>query len=129
MGGFSCAGTEKAVNKLKELAEKAGALQAKILKTSGGFHTELMQPAKDKLGAALDSMLPKMKPPTHTVYMNATAAAVKPGTPPKEICELLKKQLTSTVLWEPSVGPMKQIKAMMKRIDSKVWGSTSNVEV
>merc|ERR1711879_650172 len=85
----------------------------------------------------------KMKPPTHTVYMNATAAAVKPGTPPKEICELLKKQLTSTVLWEPSVrnmikagvtefyevGPMKQIKAMMKRIDSKVWGSTSNVEV
>mmetsp|Transcript_115558 Transcript_115558/g.236295 ORF Transcript_115558/g.236295 Transcript_115558/m.236295 type:complete len:533 (+) Transcript_115558:54-1652(+) len=141
--GFSCAGTEKAVLKLKDLAEKAGALQAKVLKTSGGFHTELMQPAKETLGKALDEMLPKMKPPNHTVYMNATAAAIKPGTPPKEIVELLKKQLTSTVLWEPSVrnmikagvqefyevGPMKQIKAMMKRIDSKVWGSTSNVEV
>jgi len=141
--GFSCAGTEKAVLKLKDLAEKAGALQAKVLKTSGGFHTELMNPAKEKLGAALDEMLPKMKPPTHTVYMNATASAIKPGAPPKEVVELLKKQLTSTVLWEPSVrnmikagvqefyevGPMKQIKAMMKRIDSKVWGSTQNVEV
>ncbi len=27
------------------------------------------------------------------------------------------------------VGPMKQIKAMMKRINPKVWGTTTNVEV
>eukprot|EP00408_Alexandrium_pacificum_P064743 CAMPEP_0171176476 /NCGR_PEP_ID=MMETSP0790-20130122/11755_1 /TAXON_ID=2925 /ORGANISM="Alexandrium catenella, Strain OF101" /LENGTH=69 /DNA_ID=CAMNT_0011641367 /DNA_START=6 /DNA_END=212 /DNA_ORIENTATION=- len=69
-----------------------------------------------------------MKPPKITVYMNTTAAPMKPGTPPKEIVELMKKQLTNAVLWEPSVkamiaegvtefyevGPMKQIKAMMK---------------
>jgi len=103
-----------------------------------------MNPAKEKVGKALDEMLPKMKPPTHTIYMNATAAGIKPGTPPKEIVDLLKKQLVSPVLWEPSVksmireegvsefyevGPMKQIKAMMKRIDSKTWGNTLNVEV
>jgi len=141
--GFSCAGTEKSILTLKELADKAGALQAKVLKTSGGFHTPLMKPAQDKLGKALDAMLPNMKPPRTTVYMNTTGGPIKPGTSPKEIIELMKKQLTSPVLWEPSVrgmikdgvsefyevGPMKQIKAMMKRIDSKIWGTTSNVEV
>merc|ERR1719433_1435542 len=134
---------EGAINALKELADKAGALQAKVLKTSGAFHTPLMQPAADKLGKALDDLLPNMKPPRIAVYMNATAAPVKPGTNPKEIVALMKKQLTSPVLWEPcvrnmikegvsefyEVGPMKQLKAMMKRIDSKVWGSTINVEI
>jgi len=141
--GFSCAGTEAAVLALKDLAEKAGALQAKVLKTSGGFHTPLMSPAKDRLGKALDAMLPKMSPPMHTIYMNANAKPLKPGTDPREIVETLKMQLTSPVLWEPSVremikagvtefyevGPMKQIKAMMKRIDSKVWSSTHSIEI
>mmetsp|Transcript_119889 Transcript_119889/g.350471 ORF Transcript_119889/g.350471 Transcript_119889/m.350471 type:complete len:494 (+) Transcript_119889:118-1599(+) len=141
--GFSVAGSEEAILTVKELADKAGALQAKVLKTSGGFHTPLMKPAQDTLSKALDDMLPSMKPPKISVYMNTSAAPVRPGTNPKEIIELMKKQLTSAVLWEPSVramikdgvtdfyevGPMKQIKAMMKRIDSKVWGSTVNVEV
>jgi len=141
--GFSVAGTEKSILALKELADKAGALQAKVLKTSGAFHTPLMKPAQEKLSKVLDELLPNMKPPRTTVYMNATASPMRPGTQPKEIVELLKKQLTSSVLWEPSVkamikegvsefyevGPMKQIKAMMKRIDSKVWGTTTNIEV
>merc|ERR1719254_65280 len=141
--GFSCAGTEASILKLKDLADKAGALQAKVLKTSGGFHTELMASAKEKLGTALDAMLPKMSPPIATVYMNATAQPISAGTSPKEIVEKLKMQLTNPVLWEPSVkamikagvtefyevGPMKQIKAMMKRIDAKVWGTTFNIEV
>merc|ERR1712066_820365 len=101
--GFSCAGTEAAILKLKDLTEKAGALQAKVLKTSGGFHTELMAPAMEKLGKELDAMLPKMKPPKSAVYLNATAMPVMAGTPPKEIVDKLKMQLTSPVLWEPSV--------------------------
>mmetsp|Transcript_21017 Transcript_21017/g.65608 ORF Transcript_21017/g.65608 Transcript_21017/m.65608 type:complete len:539 (-) Transcript_21017:129-1745(-) len=141
--GFSVAGTEASILALKDLADKAGALQAKVLKTSGGFHTPLMKPAQEKLGKALDELLPNMKPPRTTVFMNATAMPIKPGTNPKEIVELLKKSLVSPVLWEPSVkgmikdgvseffevGPMKQLKAMMKRIDSKVWNNTTNVEV
>merc|ERR1712151_541868 len=71
--GFSCAGTEPAVLKLKDLADKAGALQAKVLKTGGAFHTSLMGPAQEKLGKALDEMVPNMKPPRMTVYMNTTA--------------------------------------------------------
>jgi len=141
--GFSCAGTEKAINDLKDLAEKAGALQAKILKTSGAFHTPLMKSAQDKLSKALDNALPRMSSPSTTVYMNATAEPVGPDTDPKKICELLKKQLTNSVLWEAcvramikdgvkefyEVGPMKQIKAMMKRINAEVWKETHNVEV
>eukprot|EP00439_Symbiodinium_sp_Y106_P069543 s510_g11.t6 len=140
--GFSCAGTEKAINILKELAEKNGALQAKVLKTSGGFHTSLMEPAKQRLAKALDEMLPGMQPLKKTVYMNATAEPLMPGTAPQAVVDLLKKQLTSPVLWEPSMqkmleagltdfyecGPNKQIKAMMKRINAKAWGSTTNAD-
>merc|ERR1719188_159692 len=97
--GFSVAGNEEAIVKLKDLADKAGALQAKVLKTSGAFHTPLMKPAQEKLAKALDEVLPKLKPPRTTVYMNATAQPVKAGAAPKEIVELLKKQLTSPVLW------------------------------
>merc|ERR1711933_559573 len=57
--------------------------------------------AKKKFAKALDEMLPKMKPPTHTIYVNASlgmnlgtrsisATGIKPGTPPKEIVDLLK---------------------------------------
>ncbi|CAE6952936.1 MCAT [Symbiodinium sp. CCMP2592] len=141
--GFSIGGTEKAINMLKELAEKNGALQAKVLKTAGAFHTSLMQPAQDKLSAALEETLPNMKPPMHTVWMNASAQPIRPGTDPKEIVALLKRQLTNPVLWDDSmkailkegvnefyeVGPMKQIKAMMKRIDATAWKATTNVEV
>mmetsp|Transcript_26040 Transcript_26040/g.74559 ORF Transcript_26040/g.74559 Transcript_26040/m.74559 type:complete len:451 (+) Transcript_26040:6-1358(+) len=141
--GFAVGGTKKAIEALKPLVEAAGALQAKILKTSGAFHTPLMQPAQDKLAAALDELLPKMKSPMHTVWMNASAEPMRPGCKPEEIVVLLKKQLTNPVLWEPSVrkiiaegitefyecGPMKQIKAMMKRIDPNAWKQTTNIDV
>jgi len=141
--GFACAGTEKAVQTLEVLATQNGALQARLLKTSGAFHTKLMEPAKKELAAALDAMLPNMKPPTATVYMNATAEPCHVGTDPKIIVDLLKKQLTSPVLWEPSmraminagvseyfeVGPQKHLKAMMKRIDPKVFNSTTSLDI
>merc|ERR1712060_390946 len=65
--GFACAGTEKAVLLLKDAVDPI-ALQAKLLKTSGAFHTPLMQNAADKLGAALEDLKPKMSTPRCTVY-------------------------------------------------------------
>merc|ERR1719159_1365173 len=59
--GFSCAGTKKAIETLKGLAEQNGAMQARMLKTSGGFHTSLMAPAQKKLEVALTATLPNMK--------------------------------------------------------------------
>jgi len=142
--GFSVGGTKKAIEELKTLAEKdSDCMQAKILKTAGAFHTPLMQPAQTKLSQALDEALPKMKSPQHTIWMNVSAGPMHPGTDPKEIVELLQQQLTNSVLWEGSmknvlasgctefyeVGPMKQIKAMMKRIDLPSWKKTTNIEV
>ncbi|CAE8655755.1 unnamed protein product, partial [Polarella glacialis] len=113
------------------------------LKTSGAFHTSLMQPAQLKLVEALNRLLPKMKAPRCDIYMNVTGKKIKAGTPPSEFIDLLGKQLCSAVLWEPSVrlmikdgltefyevGPMKQLKAMMKRIDQETWKSTTNIDV
>merc|ERR1712146_296823 len=61
--GFSCAGDTAAVQKLEIKVKDAGALQAKMLKTSGAFHTPIMGPAREKLMAALASAKPSMKPP------------------------------------------------------------------
>lgn len=102
-----------------------------------------MQPAANKLGAKLDEIRPRMSPPSVAVFANATAAKIAPGTSPDVIVDLLKRQLTSSVLWEASVkamiadgvkefyevGPMKQLSAMMKRIDPSVWKSTKNIVV
>merc|ERR1712050_822320 len=130
--GYSVGGTEK-----------AGALQAKVLKTGGAFHTKLMQPAQDKLSQAIEETAPNMKSPKHTVWMNATAEPVRPGQDLADVVANMKTQLTNTVLWEDSVkemiaegctefyecGPMKQMKAMMKRIDAKMWKNMINIEV
>jgi [acyl-carrier-protein] S-malonyltransferase len=141
--GTSCGGTEKAINFLKDMAEKAGAMQAKVLKTAGAFHTPMMQPAADKLAEAIEEVKPNMKSPKHTVWMNATAEPLRPGCDVEDLCALMKQQLTNSVYWEQSVkqiideginefyevGPMKQIKAMMKRIDVAMWKKTTNIDV
>lgn len=141
--GFSVAGHKTCLEKLEPEAKKAGALQAKLLKTSGAFHTSLMQPAQVKLEKALKELEPKMKPPKCDIYMNVTGKVLKAGSPPKEIVKMLTEQLTSCVQWEPSMkgmisdgitdfyelGPMKQLKAMMKRIDNTAWTGMDNISV
>jgi len=141
--GFACAGTEKAIMHLQETTTKAGALKASLLKTSGAFHTSLMQPAADKLKKALNDLLPNMQPPKRRIYMNVTGKPLEAGTDPKEIVALLTQQLVSPVLWNPLIeraikdgitefyecGPQKQLKAMMKRIDPKVNNTTFTTEV
>lgn len=141
--GYSCAGHKAAVERLREKAEAAGALQAKMLKTSGAFHTDLMLPAKEKLLAALRDAQPRMSAPSCDIYMNVTGARIAAGTPPAEFVPLLASQLCSAVLWEPCIssmvgdgvkdfyecGPMKQLTAMMKRINQGVWKGMVSVEV
>lgn len=142
--GFSCAGNTEAIEKLqKNVLETPGCLQAKLLKTSGGFHTSLMAPAREKLLTALKEAEGEMQPPRCDVYANLTGRKIPAGTPPSEIIPMLADQLTSCVLWEPSVramigdgvtefyecGPMKQLKAMMKRIDAEAFKNTNSVDV
>jgi len=142
-GGFTVAGTKNTIYELCKLAMKARALQAKAIKTGGGFHTSLMAPAEEKLCAAIDACKDKMRPPRCSIYFNVSGKKVPSGTDPSSFHEMMKKQLTSEVLWEPTmkqmimdgvkdfyeVGPLKQLKAMMKRIDQDAFKRTENVSV
>lgn len=141
--GFTLAGTKECIDRLCVLAKDAGALQARTIKTGGAFHSTLMKPAEDELAAILDKMLPKMKPPRCAIYFNITGKKVNAGTEPSEFLDLMKQQLTSEVLWEHSikqmimdqvkdfyeVGPLKQLKSMIKRIDQDAFKRTENVAV
>merc|ERR1712039_1100345 len=141
--GFTCAGNKSAIERLCQLATAARALQARPIKTGGAFHSPLMAPAAERLAAAIDEALPKMKPPRCCIYFNLTGKKVTPGTDPKEFVDLMKKQLTGEVLWEQTVkqmimdqvkdfyetGPLKQIKSMIKRIDQDAFKRTENISV
>jgi len=141
--GFTVGGTKNTIDKLCQLAVKARALQARVVKVGGGFHTPLMAPAQQELSDAIDSMLPKMKPPRCAIYFNVNGKKVDAGTPPKEFADLMKRQLTNEVLWEPTikqmimdgvrdfyeVGPLKQLKSMIKRIDQDAFKRTENISV
>jgi len=142
--GFTCAGSREAVMQLQEKALKEpDCLQAKAVKTSGAFHTGFMMPAKKKLLRALVEAEPKMKSPKCEVYMNVTGKKILPGTSPAEIIDMLSVQMTSCVEWHTSMqgmiddnitefyecGPMKQLKAMMKRINPKAGESMTSVMV
>lgn len=139
--GFSVAGTEGAVGAMEGKASEAGALQAKLLKTSGAFHTPVMSGAKTHLLEQLEHVKGSMRQPRCKVYMNTIGKSIGPETPVQEIISLLGEHLVSPVMWEQcmqraieegctqffELGPSKQLKAMMKRIDAKVAEKMANV--
>merc|ERR1712054_679370 len=102
-----------------------------------------MKPAEEELSKAIDKALPKMKPPRCAIYFNLTGKKCPAGTDPKEFVQLMKDQMTHEVLWEPSikrmimdqvkdfyeVGPLKQLKSMIKRIDQDAFKRTENISV
>jgi [acyl-carrier-protein] S-malonyltransferase len=141
--GFTCAGTKGAIDELCKLAMSQKALQARVIKAGGAFHTKLMQPAQDELNKAIDDLVERMNPPKCAIYFNVTGKRVPAGADPATFVEFMKMQLTSEVLWEPTVkamimdgvkdffevGPLKQIKAMIKRIDADAFKRTENISV
>lgn len=141
--GYTCSGDRVAVEALKALAEEAGALQARFLKTSGAFHTKLMEPASLKLLKSLRAKVTDMNFPRVDLYMNVRGCAQRTGTDPRELNYDLAAQVASPVLWQQSIedmikngitefyecGPMKQLKAMMKRINQDAWENTYSVDV
>ncbi|KFF75099.1 ACP S-malonyltransferase [Chryseobacterium sp. P1-3] len=88
---------EEACVKLKE----AGAKRALLLPVNGAFHSPLMQPAQERLAAAIENT--KFRKATIPVYQNITTTAV---TNPDEIKQNLIDQLTGPVKWTQSVQNM-----------------------
>ncbi|MBF8457708.1 ACP S-malonyltransferase [Kaistella sp. G5-32] len=122
---------EMACEKLKE----AGAKRALMLPVNGAFHSPLMQPAQEKLSAAIQNT--KFRKAMIPVYQNITTTAV---LDPEEIKMNLIKQLTGPVKWTQSVqnmikdgatnfievGPGKTLQGLIKKINSEVTTSSAN---
>jgi len=135
--GRTCSGDLKVLEKACELVLAAGAKSAKMLNVSGAFHTPYMKSAQEALSKVLDEA--DISLPSIQVYSNVTA---KPYSSVEEIRTMLKRQLLEPVKWEQGTlaliqqghsqyvepGPGKQLKAMMRRIDSDAWGKTITLE-
>lgn len=121
---------EEACIKLKE----AGAKRALLLPVNGAFHSPLMQPAQERLAAAIENT--KFRKATIPVYQNITTTAV---TDPDQIKANLIAQLTGPVKWTQSVqnmikdgatnfvevGPGKTLQGLIKKIDSAVASASA----
>jgi [acyl-carrier-protein] S-malonyltransferase len=100
-GQIVIAGKIKAVEKAAELAKEKGARKAVMLPVSAPFHSTLMQPAAEKLGAELDKV--QVADAKIAVVANVTGQIVTEGS---IIRKLLVDQAASAVQWENCVAQM-----------------------
>jgi [acyl-carrier-protein] S-malonyltransferase len=128
-GNIVVSGTAAACRRLEEAAAAAGALKCVPLDVAGAFHTRLMQPAVERLTAALAET--PVRPPRIPVVSNVDA---RPHDDPDEIRRLLARQVIGVVEWQASVaamlamgvntiwevGPGRVLRGLMKRIDRSV---------
>lgn len=131
-GQLVISGETAAVENACAALKEAGAKRALILPVNGAFHSPLMQPAQDRLQAAIENT--KFRKATIPVYQNITTTAV---TNPEEIKTNLIAQLTGPVKWTQSVqnmikdgakqfvevGPGKTLQGLIKKIDAEVMAS------
>ena len=120
------------INAVQEAMGKAsdlGARMAKELNVSGAFHSPLMEPAKKRLSAELDTI--EINTAAMPVYANVTA---QPTTEADELRSNLKNQLDCPVKWHKTIdnmktagatemmeiGPGRVLQGLTRRIDKKL---------
>lgn len=118
-------GQKRAVEHAVEQSQLNGAKKAVMLSVSAPFHSSLMKPVKEKLGADLQKI--DFSAPAFPVVANVNAEAVTQGD---QIRPSLVNQVSSPVLWEQSmrkmlemgmdefleVGPGKVLSGLLRRI-------------
>lgn len=127
-GNTVVSGDKEACERVALIAVEAGAMKAITLAVAGAFHTPIMQPAVERLSAALETAT--IQTPRIPVISNVD---VQSHSDPEEIRSLLVQQLVSPVRWEASmrhlldegfdlfyeVGPGRVLRGLMKRIHRK----------
>jgi [acyl-carrier-protein] S-malonyltransferase len=128
-------GDKAAVERAVEIAKGRGAKRALMLPVSAPFHCALMQPAAERMRAALAEV--EVNRPAVPLVANVRAGAVED---PDEIRRLLVEQVTGTVRWRESVlwmagqgvtemveiGAGKALSGMAKRIDRSLGAVAVN---
>jgi len=134
-------GTAAAIQKALEIAEKKGAKRAIQLKVSGAFHSSLMKQAQADLVGAIQGI--KTNPLVAQFIPNVTGKVTGDTA---EICDLLGRQLVSSVCWTETmaqlskqglthlieVGPGKVLKGLAKSCEVplvvQTFGTNEDVE-
>ena len=136
-GQLVISGAIPAVETACEKLTEAGAKRALMLPVGGAFHSPLMEPAREKLAAAIEAT--EFNIPSCPVYQNVTAKAV---TAPSQIKQNLIAQLTAPVRWTQimqnmiaagctsatEVGPGRALQGMFKKVDRKFETSSAQIE-
>jgi [acyl-carrier-protein] S-malonyltransferase len=128
-GNIVISGANGACERAAELAQSRGAIKAVPLAVAGAFHTQIMQPAVQRLTEALAEVpLRRARIP---VISNTDA---RPHQDPEEIRRLLIQQVLHPVRWEDSmryllgdgfdqfyeVGPGRVLRGLLRRIDRSI---------
>ena len=136
--GYVVSATVEGLKFVKQRAMASGAADVKDLHVSGAFHSSLMSSAVPKLVAALEEIDVCM--PSIQVYSNLTGL---PYRNVSEIKQLLADQLTCPILWQHTVtnmiadsgpegffevGPGRQLRLTLKRIDRNAFRDCKNIE-
>lgn len=125
-GQLVISGSTEGIEKACVLAKEKGAKRALPLPVSGGFHSPMMEPARQELAEAIAAT--NFKTPICPVYQNVTTL---PSTDVAVIKENLIAQLTGPVKWTQSVqnmvtdgasvfiecGPGKVLQGLVKKIN------------
>ncbi len=128
-------GAQQAVSKAAACARNAGARKTIPLNVAGAYHSQLMQPAAERLAETLKKM--NLRSPVIPVLSNVTG---KPHGDPSDVKCAMVAQLVSTVRWLDNVrwlldqgvnlfiecGPGKVLGNLIKRLDSSVM--TVNIQ-
>ena len=136
-GQLVISGEIEAINKACESLKQEGAKMTIVLPVGGAFHSPLMEPAREKLAAAIENTV--FSEPICPIYQNVTAKAVNNAS---EIKKNLIAQLTAPVRWTQSiqqmivdgatefteVGPGKVLQGLMRKIDRTVTSNAATLQ-
>lgn len=126
-GNTVLSGETAAIDAAEKAIEARGGKPVRLA-VAGAFHTELMKPADEILGVALDGVT--VQPARLPVWSNVDA---RPHTDPAEVKSLLVRQVLNPVRWEETIrglladgierfyeiGPGKVLAGLLKRISRK----------
>jgi [acyl-carrier-protein] S-malonyltransferase len=126
-GQVIVSGELAALDLLETLAKDHGVRRTRRLVVAGGFHSECMRPAAERLAEALAKVA--IRAPRVPFLPNVTA---EPARDPEAIRGLLAQQVCAPVLWEQSMrwalahgitrflepGPGKVLAGLLSKIDS-----------